>query len=98
MFYTGNQFPAKYKNGAFIAFHGSWNRAPLPQDGYNVVFQAFANGKPTGNYELFGTGFRGPDPTKPATYRPDGVAQAPDGSLYIADSEKGRVWRVMYKK
>ena len=57
MFYTGNQFPGKYKNGAFIAFHGSWNRAPLPQDGYNVVFQQFSGGKPTGNYELFGTGF-----------------------------------------
>jgi len=98
MFYSGNQFPAKYKNGAFIAFHGSWNRAPLPQDGYNVVFQQFTNGKPSGDYELFGTGFRGPDPTKPAVYRPDGVAQAPDGSIYIADSEKGRVWRVFYRK
>ena len=98
MFYSGNQFPAKYKNGAFIAFHGSWNRAPLPQDGYNVVFQEFKNGKPSGDYELFGTGFRGPDPTKPAVYRPDGVAQAPDGSIYIADSEKGRVWRVFYRK
>jgi glucose/arabinose dehydrogenase len=97
MFYTGNQFPAKYKNGAFIAFHGSWNRAPLPQDGYNVVFQQFANGKPSGQYELFGTGFAGPDPNR-AVYRPDGVAQAPDGSLYIADSEKGRVWRVFYRK
>ncbi|HET9832264.1 MAG TPA: PQQ-dependent sugar dehydrogenase, partial [Vicinamibacterales bacterium] len=97
MFYSGNQFPAKYKNGAFIAFHGSWNRAPLPQDGYNVVFQPFSGGKPSGEFELFGTGFAGPNPNR-AEMRPDGVAQAPDGSLYIADSEKGKVWRVMYKK
>ena len=97
MFYTGNQFPSKYKNGAFIAFHGSWNRAPEPQDGYNVVFQQFSGGKPSGNFELFGTGFAGPNPNQ-ATYRPDGVAQAPDGSLYIADSNKGKIWRVMYKK
>ena len=46
MFYTGTQFPAKYRNGAFIAFHGSWNRAPLPQAGYNVTFVPFAGGKP----------------------------------------------------
>jgi len=97
MFYTGNQFPKKYQNGAFIAFHGSWNRAPLPQDGYNVVFQQFSGGKPTGNYELFGTGFAGPNPNQ-AQFRPDGVAQAPDGSLFIADSNKGKIWRVMYKK
>jgi glucose/arabinose dehydrogenase len=97
MFYTGNQFPGKYKNGAFIAFHGSWNRAPLPQDGYNVVFQQFSGGKPTGNYELFGTGFAGPNPNQ-AQFRPDGVAQAPDGSLFIADSNKGKIWRVMYRK
>ncbi|HXD74685.1 MAG TPA: PQQ-dependent sugar dehydrogenase [Vicinamibacterales bacterium] len=97
MFYTGSQFPSKYKNGAFIAFHGSWNRAPLPQDGYNVVFQPFSGDKPSGNYEVFGTGFAGPNPNQ-AQYRPDGVAQAPDGSLYIADSNKGKIWRVMVKK
>jgi glucose/arabinose dehydrogenase len=97
MFYTGSQFPSKYRNGAFIAFHGSWNRAPLPQDGYNVVFQPFSGDKPSGNYEVFGTGFAGANPNQ-AQYRPDGVAQAPDGSLYIADSNKGKIWRVLYKK
>jgi glucose/arabinose dehydrogenase len=97
MFYTGNQFPAKYKNGAFIAFHGSWNRAPEPQDGYNVVFQPFSGDKPSGNFEIFGTGFAGANPNQ-AVYRPDGVAQAPDGSLYIADSNKGKIWRVMYRR
>ena len=61
-FYTARQFPAKYRDGAFIAFHGSWNRAPLPQAGYNVTFQPFAGGKPSGNYEIFASGFPGKMP------------------------------------
>jgi glucose/arabinose dehydrogenase len=100
MFYSGNQFPKKYQGGAFIAFHGSWNRAPMPQDGYNVTFQPFANGKPSGDFEIFANGFAGKDPLMnpgDAVARADGVAQAPDGSLYIAESQKGKVWRVMYK-
>jgi glucose/arabinose dehydrogenase len=97
MFYSGSQFPKKYQGGAFIAFHGSWNRGPLPQDGYYVIFQPFSGGKPSGEFETFGNGFRGPDPNVPAVYRPDGLAQAPDGSLYIADSNKGKIWRVIYK-
>jgi glucose/arabinose dehydrogenase len=100
MFYTGTQFPAKYRGGAFIAFHGSWNRAPAVQDGYNVTFQPFSGGKPSGKYEVFADGFAGAQPPRnpnQATYRADGVAQAPDGSLYIAESAKGRVWRVFYK-
>jgi glucose/arabinose dehydrogenase len=100
MFYTGTQFPKKYQGGAFIAFHGSWNRAPMPMDGYNVTFQPFADGKPSGNFEIFADGFAGHDPLMSpaqAVARADGVAQAPDGSLFIADSQKGRIWRVMYK-
>lgn len=99
-FYNGSQFPAKYKDGAFIAFHGSWNRAPMPMDGYNVTFQPFKNGKPSGDFEIFANGFAGVDPLMSpamAAARADGVAQAPDGSLYIADSQKGKIWRVMYK-
>jgi glucose/arabinose dehydrogenase len=99
-FYTGSQFPARYRNGLFIAFHGSWNRAPLPQDGYNVTFQPFANGKPSGNFEIFADGFAGKRPlTNPndAVARADGVAQGPDGSLYISDSQRGRIWRVIYQ-
>ena len=99
MFYDGKQFPAHYKDGAFIAFHGSWNRAPLPQDGFYVGFQPFASGKPSGKYEIFADGFAGPEPVTGRTQaqtRPDGVAQAPDGSLYITDSQKGKIWRVMY--
>jgi glucose/arabinose dehydrogenase len=99
MFYSGTQFPKKYQGGAFIAFHGSWNRAPMPQEGYNVTFQPFANGKPSGDFEVFAQGFAGKDPLmnpNDAVARADGVAQAPDGSLYITDSQKGKVWRVMY--
>jgi glucose/arabinose dehydrogenase len=100
MFYEGSQFPAKYKGGAFIAFHGSWNRAPLPMAGYNVTFQPFKNGKPSGDFEIFAKGFAGVEPLMSpnmAVARPDGVAQAPDGSLYIGDSQKGKIWRVFYK-
>ena len=92
-FYTGSQFPRKYQNGAFIAFHGSWNRAPEPQAGYNVTFQGFANGKATGDFEVFAQGFAGKEPLKvpnDAVARPDGVAQAPDGSLYISTASAAR--------
>jgi glucose/arabinose dehydrogenase len=93
-------FPDSYRGGAFIAFHGSWNRSPAPQDGYNVTFQPFANGKPSGAFEVFADGFGGTTPVmnpNDAVARADGVAQAPDGSLYITDSQKGRVWRVFYR-
>jgi glucose/arabinose dehydrogenase len=99
MFYTGTQFPAKYRGGAFIAFHGSWNRSATGQQGYNVTFQPFASDRPSGTYEVFADGFAGADALRSsnqAMWRADGVAQAPDGSLYIADSQKGRIWRVMY--
>jgi glucose/arabinose dehydrogenase len=98
-FYTGTQFPAKYRGGAFIAFHGSWNRSPAVQDGYNVTFQPFAGDKPSGKFEVFADGFAGaqaPRTPNQATYRADGVAQAPDGTLYVAESVKGRIWRVVY--
>ncbi len=101
MFYTGNQFPEKYKNGAFIAFHGSWNRAPLPQQGYYVVFVPFKNGKPTGKWEIFANGFSGKDvieSTRQADHRPCGLAQAPDGSLYVTDDVKGTIYKISYKK
>lgn len=100
LFYTGSQFPDRYKNGAFIAFHGSWNRAPLRQGGYFVAFIPMNNGKPAGNWELFAEGFPGVDViTEPdqAKYRPMGLAQGPDGSLYVSDSQMGRIWRIVYK-
>ncbi len=101
LFYTGDQFPAKYKNGAFIAFHGSWNRAPLTQKGFFVVFQPFKDGKPNGKYEVFASGFAGSNAiVSPgdAVYRPCGLAQGPDGSLYITDDVKGMVWKVNHKR
>lgn len=100
MFYSGHQFPAHYRGGAFIAFHGSWNRAPLPQAGYNVTFQPFEDGKPSGKYEVFADGFKGANPLmspSDAVARPDGIAQAPDGSIYITDSQHGKIWRVLYR-
>ena len=97
MFYTGRMFPAKYRGGAFIAFHGSWNRAPLPQGGYNVVFVPFTNGISNGAWEVFATGFV-PQNVQPsnAPHRPSGVAQGPDGALYVTDDVGGRVWRITY--
>ncbi len=100
MFYTGTQFPARYRNGAFIAFHGSWNRAPLPQEVSNVTFQPFKGNQPSGDFEIFASGFAGKSPLmnpNDALARADGVAQAPDGSLYITESQKGKVWRVFYR-
>jgi glucose/arabinose dehydrogenase/mono/diheme cytochrome c family protein len=99
-FYQGDQFPARYKNGAFIAFHGSTNRAPYPQAGYFVAFVPFKNGAPAGDWEVFADGFAGVDPivnVKDAIFRPMGIAMGPDGSLYISETEKGKIWRVMYK-
>jgi glucose/arabinose dehydrogenase len=97
-FYEGKQFPAKYRGGALIAFHGSWNRKPEERPGA-VVFQPFVNGKPSGKFEVFADGFSVTPVADQSKYtgRPDGVAVAPDGSLYITDSEKGKVWRVFYK-
>ena len=98
LFYSGTQFPGKYRNGAFIAFHGSWNRAPREQQGYFVVFLPFKNGEPSGDYEIFADGFAGENKTpQGAAFRPCGLAQAPDGSMYICDDQKGRIWKVSYK-
>jgi glucose/arabinose dehydrogenase len=98
--YTGKQFPEKYRNGAFVAFHGSWNRAPLAQAGYQVAFVPFDDrGMPKGGYETFADNFAGvPVIRSPrdAKYRPCGLTMGPDGSLYVTDSEKGRVWRIFY--
>ena len=99
LFYTGNQFPEKYRNGAFIAFHGSWNRAPEPQAGYFVVFQPFKDGLPFGDWEVFADGFFGPsekNSTRNAEHRPCGLAQGPDGSLYVADDSKGTIYKITY--
>lgn len=97
IFYDGAEFPAAYRGGVFIAFHGSWNRAPGPQGGYNVVFQPFSGGKPSGPFAVFADGFAGAvkEPGR-AEHRPSGLAIGPDGALYISDDIGGRIWRVTY--
>lgn len=101
IFYTADQFPDRYRGGAFIAFHGSWNRAPLPQRGFNVVFVPFDGALPSGPWEVFADGFAGKKLIKSvgeAHFRPMGLAVAPDGSLFISDSVKGRIWRIHYEE
>lgn len=101
VFYQGRQFPSEWRGGAFIASHGT-NGPPLAtgRNGYDVSFVPFdLSGKP-GPLKVFAQGFAGPSPADKnsgkAAYRPVGVAVAPDGSLYVADSNKGRIWRVRY--
>ncbi len=97
-FYDGKQFPSHYHGGAFIAFHGSWNRAPFPQQGYDVVFQPLADGKASGHCEIFANGFAGgeKDPGA-AAHRPSGLAVGPDGALYVADDVHGRIYKIVYR-
>ena len=89
-FYPGDGFGEKYKNGLFVAFHGSWNRKPLPQAGYRVVFAPFAGGKLTGQYETFATSQKGP-----TDLRASGLAVGKDGSLYISADQNGKIWKVV---
>ena len=98
-FYRGRQFPGRYQGGAFIAFHGGFDRAPLPNEGYNVMFVPMgADGGPAGAPEVFADGFAGSAGPLPATarHRPVGVTEGPDGSLYISDDRGGRIWRVVF--
>lgn len=94
-FYTGSQFPEKYKNGAFIGQHGSWNRSSLV--GYQVAFVPFKNGKPSSSYQPFLTGFIANEAKGDVYGRPVGVLQMADGSLLVADDVGGIVWRVSRK-
>jgi glucose/arabinose dehydrogenase len=99
VFYEGKQFPAKYRGGAFVAFHGGFDRAPLPNEGYQVAFVPVnANGTPTGTFETFADGFAGSSGPLPATalHRPVGVTEGPDGSLYVSDDRGGRIYRIIY--
>jgi glucose/arabinose dehydrogenase len=101
-FYRGTLFPSRYRNGAFITFHGDyfWGTRPRSDSpGYNVVFVPFdAAGVPTGGYEVFADGFAGPGAVSRVTakYRPTGVAQGPGGALFVADDVRGRVWRIVF--
>jgi glucose/arabinose dehydrogenase len=95
-FYTGKQFPERYWGGAFVAEHGSWNRAT--RSGYQVAFVAFKDGKPSADPEPFMTGLA-PDPSKPDVLgRPVGVTVAPDGSLLVSDDGAQVVYRISVGK
>ena len=88
-FYDADQFGPKYQGGLFVAFHGSWNRAPLPQEGYRVVFVPFSGGKLSGDYSTFATSKEGP-----TSLRASGLAVGPDGSLYISADANEKIWKV----
>ncbi len=98
-FYDGKQFPTRYRNGAFVAFHGGFDRAPLPNEGFKVMFVPMTkDGQPSGAAEVFADNFAGSPGPLPATakHRPVGVAEGPDGSLYISDDRGGRIYRVIF--
>src|SRR5208283_2527755 len=95
--YDREQFPAHYRHGVFIAFHGSWDRAPYPQGGYNVVFQPLLGDHAAGGCEIFADGFAGAVKTPDgAAHRPSGVAVGPDGALFVSDDVRGRIYRIVY--
>jgi glucose/arabinose dehydrogenase len=96
LFYTGNMFPEKYKNGAFIVFHG---RSQTTKKGALVAFVPFKNGKPSGPWEVFADNFMQADDQKGKVsyhHRPMGIAQGPDGALYVADDLKGTIFKISY--
>ena len=95
--YDKTQFPAHYHDGVFIAFHGSWDRAPYAQGGYNVVFQPLAGERASGQCEVFADGFAGGvESPAQAVHRPSGLALGPDGALYVSDDIRGRIYRIVY--
>jgi glucose/arabinose dehydrogenase len=95
-FYTGTAFPKEYQGGAFIALHGSWNRAQ--RQGYEIAFVPFANAKPSGPPRDFLTGWMLAPDNPDVWGRPVGVLEMPDGSLLVSDDGGRKIWRVSYKK
>ena len=97
LYYNKQAFPARYRNGLFVAFHGSWDRAPYGQQGYNVVFQSLSDDHAGSTCEIFADGFAGPVKTPGAAlHRPSGLGLGPDGALYVSDDEHGRIYRIAY--
>src|SRR5580692_7336121 len=96
--YDKQQFPTHYRGGVFITFHGSWDRAPYSQGGYDVVFQALAGDHASGQCEIFADGFAGAvEAPGQAEHRPSGLAVGPDGSLFVSDDVRGRIYRIVYR-
>ncbi|TLP75721.1 sorbosone dehydrogenase [Maribacter sp. ACAM166] len=97
LFYTGDMFPDKYKDGAFIAFH---NQSPELKKGFFIAFVPFKNGKPSGDWEIFLDNFAGFDLANPTDatlqHRPCGLAQGPDGALYVSDDFGGSIFKITY--
>ena len=104
LFYTSSTFPSQYRNGAFVSFHGSWNRAPLPQAGFRVVFAPFRGNRPTGRFDTFADGFMASAPgtarvtAAPGVHRPVGLAESPDGALYVTDDVGGTIYKITYRR
>ena len=95
LFYTGKQFPKEYQGGAFLAFHGSWNRSR--RVGYSVAFIPFSAGKPQSGPKEFLTGFMLAPEKREVWGRPVGLFQLPDGSLLVSDDGGNKIWRISYK-
>ena len=100
-FYDAAKFPAPYRGGAFIAFHGAGGGDPNGHDdGYNVMFVPIDKSGKAGAPQVFADGFAGTTREdkngKKAAYRPVGVTVGPDGALYVSESQKGRIWRIAY--
>jgi len=95
LFYTGKQFPAEYRGGAFLAFHGSWNRSK--RVGYEVAFIPFKNDKPSGPVREFLTGWMISPESRDVWGRPVAILQLPDGSILVSDDGGKKIWRISYK-
>ena len=95
VFYSGDQFPAKYKDGLFMAFHGSWNREK--RTGYSITFIPFENGRPQSGPQDFLTGWMLDPDDRRVWGRPVGLLQMPDGSLLVTDDGGKKIWRISYK-
>ena len=93
-FYTGKSFPAKYRNGAFLAYRGSSNRSK--RLGYSVVFVPFKNGRPAGPPENFLTGWMMGEDSREVWGRPVGLLQRADGSLLVSEDGNNKIWRISY--
>ncbi len=101
LWYTGTMFPERFTKGVFVSFAGGWGRRPFDQLGYNIAFVPYADGRPTGTWEVFADGFARKAPIRlptDAEGRPSGLGQMPDGSLLVLDSRKGVVWRIRYSR